>query len=110
MKREHQETIGGAGSSNGNKAESFSSSMATGKGKLWVEDDQDAGGMDELLAVLGYKIKSNLRSCGSFCAEERKGMRRRQEDKCCSNVVMTYVASSSSSNYSTDGICLSSLN
>ncbi|KAF9675856.1 hypothetical protein SADUNF_Sadunf09G0077000 [Salix dunnii] len=66
MKREHQETIGGAGSSNGNKAESFSSSMATGKGKLWVEDDQDAGGMDELLAVLGYKIKSNLRSCRLF--------------------------------------------
>ncbi|KAJ6369613.1 hypothetical protein OIU76_027957 [Salix suchowensis] len=59
MKREHQETIGGAGSSNGNKAESSSSSMATGKGKLWVEDDQDAGGMDELLAVLGYKIKSS---------------------------------------------------
>ncbi|KAJ6735110.1 DELLA PROTEIN RGL1 [Salix purpurea] len=59
MKREHQETIGGAGSSNGNKADSSSSSMATGKGKLWVEDDQDAGGMDELLAVLGYKIKSS---------------------------------------------------
>jgi DELLA protein len=59
MKRDHQETIGGAGNSIGNKAESSSSSMATGKGKLWVEDDQDAGGMDELLAVLGYKIKSS---------------------------------------------------
>nr|TKR85243.1 hypothetical protein D5086_0000250010 [Populus alba] len=59
MKRDHQETIGGAGNSIGNKAESSSSSMTTGKGKLWVEDDQDAGGMDELLAVLGYKIKSS---------------------------------------------------
>ncbi|KAJ6766633.1 hypothetical protein OIU79_022571 [Salix purpurea] len=53
MKRDHQETIG-------NKAESSSSSMDTGKGKSWFEDDQDAGGgMDELLAVLGYKIKSS---------------------------------------------------
>ncbi|KAB5560917.1 hypothetical protein DKX38_005874 [Salix brachista] len=53
MKRDHQETIG-------NKAESSSSSMDTGRGKSWFEDDQDAGGgMDELLAVLGYKIKSS---------------------------------------------------
>ncbi|KAF9683901.1 hypothetical protein SADUNF_Sadunf04G0062200 [Salix dunnii] len=53
MKRDHQETIG-------KKAESSSSSVDTGKGKSWFEDDQDAGGgMDELLAVLGYKIKSS---------------------------------------------------
>jgi DELLA protein len=56
MKRDHQETIGGG---IGNRAESSSSSMETGKGKSLVEDDQDAGGMDELLAVLGYKIKSS---------------------------------------------------
>ncbi|KAG6777405.1 hypothetical protein POTOM_017226 [Populus tomentosa] len=56
MKRDHQETIGGG---IGNRGESSSSSMETGKGKSWVEDDQDAGGMDELLAVLGYKIKSS---------------------------------------------------
>ncbi|CAK7344043.1 unnamed protein product [Dovyalis caffra] len=59
MKRDHPKTIGGGGNSMGNKAESSSSSMATGKGKLWVEDDQDAGDMDELLSVLGYKIKSS---------------------------------------------------
>jgi hypothetical protein len=58
MKRDHQEITGGIGISTGKKAESSSSSMATEKGKLWVEDDQDEGGLDELLAVLGYKILS----------------------------------------------------
>uniref|UniRef100_A0A2P2K158 DELLA protein n=1 Tax=Rhizophora mucronata TaxID=61149 RepID=A0A2P2K158_RHIMU len=29
-----------------------------GKGKLW-KDEQDPGGMDELLAVLGYKVRSS---------------------------------------------------
>ncbi|PPS12861.1 hypothetical protein GOBAR_AA07769 [Gossypium barbadense] len=50
MKRDHQE-ISGSGS---NPAESSSI-----KGKLW-EEDPDAGGMDdELLAVLGYKVRSS---------------------------------------------------
>ncbi|CAN1122712.1 DELLA protein GAI [Linum perenne] len=31
---------------------------AEGKGKLW-EEEQDAGGMDELLAVLGYKVRAS---------------------------------------------------
>uniref|UniRef100_A0A5B7A4F3 DELLA protein n=1 Tax=Davidia involucrata TaxID=16924 RepID=A0A5B7A4F3_DAVIN len=35
-----------------------SSMAATGKDKMW-EDQQDAGGMDELLAVLGYKVRSS---------------------------------------------------
>ncbi|KAK8287915.1 hypothetical protein V6Z11_1Z017500 [Gossypium hirsutum] len=50
MKRDHQE-ISGSGSK---PAESSSI-----KGKLW-EEDPDAGGMDdELLAVLGYKVRSS---------------------------------------------------
>ncbi|KAJ4850901.1 hypothetical protein Tsubulata_009459 [Turnera subulata] len=78
MKREHQETRGGTGynstatthlnpiGAGGSRSSSScqaqqSSSMASssmGKGKLWVEEEQDAG-MDELLAVLGYKVKSS---------------------------------------------------
>nr|AKA95153.1 DELLA protein RGA [Hevea brasiliensis subsp. brasiliensis]ALG02536.1 DELLA protein GAI [Hevea brasiliensis] len=62
MKRDHQESCGVGGGiagydtkSGNNKGES-SSSM--GKGKLW-EEEQDPGGMDELLAVLGYKVRSS---------------------------------------------------
>ncbi|KAJ6956352.1 hypothetical protein NC652_007433 [Populus alba x Populus x berolinensis] len=56
MKRDHQEIIGVVlRILVAKKAESSSSSMATEKGKLWVEVDQDEGGLDELLAVLGYK-------------------------------------------------------
>ncbi|XP_065849338.1 DELLA protein GAI-like [Euphorbia lathyris] len=53
MKRDYQQSCR-ASSSSGSKGDS--SSIA--KGKLW-EDDQDAGGMDELLAVLGYKVRSS---------------------------------------------------
>ncbi|XAR73529.1 hypothetical protein NMG60_11007519 [Bertholletia excelsa] len=46
------------------KGESSSSMAAAvaapGKGKMWEEPSaQDAGGMDELLAMLGYKVKSS---------------------------------------------------
>ncbi|XP_031257899.1 DELLA protein GAI-like [Pistacia vera] len=60
MKRDHQESCvggtgcgvgGGAGGSN-IKGESSS------KAKMW-EDEQDAGGMDELLEVLGYKVRAS---------------------------------------------------
>ncbi|XP_022771929.1 DELLA protein GAI-like [Durio zibethinus] len=59
MKRKHQEICGatGCGSGSGSKAES-SSIGNTNRGKIW-EEDQDAGGMDELLAVLGYKVRSS---------------------------------------------------
>ncbi|CAN1120527.1 hypothetical protein LINPERPRIM_LOCUS804 [Linum perenne] len=30
--------------------------MALVKAKLWEEEDKEAGGMDELMAVLGYKV------------------------------------------------------
>ncbi|CAN1160840.1 DELLA protein GAI [Linum perenne] len=58
MKRGRQSTC----SFNGVKQEAESSSMAPEKAKLWVEEeeeDKDAGGMDELLAVLGYKVRSS---------------------------------------------------
>ncbi|KAE8703860.1 DELLA protein GAI [Hibiscus syriacus] len=59
MKRDHQEICGAAGggcygSSSGSKGESSS----TNKGKLWGED-QDAGDVDELLAVLGYRVRTS---------------------------------------------------
>ncbi|XVF20619.1 hypothetical protein REPUB_Repub12eG0016700 [Reevesia pubescens] len=59
-KRDHQEICGatGYGSGSGSKAESSSIGKHPSKGKLW-EEDQDAGGMDELLAVLGYKVRSS---------------------------------------------------
>ncbi|WCJ25230.1 GRAS family transcription factor family protein [Euphorbia peplus] len=65
MKRDYQHSCrvaassggGGASSSAGSKAEPPSSSSIS-KGKLW-EEDQDSGGMDELLAVLGYKVRSS---------------------------------------------------
>lgn len=69
MKRDHQETCCGGGgggggttgygtsSSNTIGIEAESSSMGSGgKGKSW-EEEQEAGGMDELLAVLGYKVR-----------------------------------------------------
>ncbi|GMI68981.1 REPRESSOR OF GA, REPRESSOR OF GA1-3 1, repressor of GA [Hibiscus trionum] len=59
MKREHQEICGaGGGGSYGSSSGSKGESSSTNKGKLW-EEDQDAGDMDELLAVLGYKVRSS---------------------------------------------------
>ncbi|XVE78659.1 hypothetical protein DITRI_Ditri13aG0164300 [Diplodiscus trichospermus] len=59
MKREYQEIYGVTGyvSGSGSKAES-SSIGNPNKGKLW-DEEQDAGGMDELLAILGYKVRSS---------------------------------------------------
>ncbi|XP_022855476.1 DELLA protein GAI1-like [Olea europaea var. sylvestris] len=36
----------------------FATSSSSNKGKMWCEE-QDAGGVDELFAVLGYKVKSS---------------------------------------------------
>ncbi|KAL4324203.1 hypothetical protein GQ457_11G004790 [Hibiscus cannabinus] len=59
MKRDHREISGATDYSSGSGSRVDSSSLANSiKGKLW-EDDQDAGGMDELLAVLGYKVRSS---------------------------------------------------
>ncbi|OMO95615.1 Transcription factor GRAS [Corchorus olitorius] len=59
MKRDHQEICGATsyGSGSGSKSESSTISIPN-KGKLW-EEEQDAGGMDELLAVLGYKVRAS---------------------------------------------------
>ncbi|KAK9272384.1 hypothetical protein L1049_002755 [Liquidambar formosana] len=61
MKRDHQEARGGGGGGGGGGiGKGESSSMATGKGKMWEEEQQqDASGMDELLAVLGYKVRNS---------------------------------------------------
>ncbi|XP_030536685.2 DELLA protein GAI-like isoform X2 [Rhodamnia argentea] len=70
MKRDHGDTCNGAyggGGSGAPKGESLSSSIpASGKAKMvmWGEDGQDpcgggGGGMDELLAALGYKVRSS---------------------------------------------------
>ncbi|KAI3430049.1 GRAS domain-containing protein [Psidium guajava] len=70
MKRDHEDTCNGAyggGGSSAPKGESSSSSVPTsGKAKMmmWAEDGQDpsgggGAGMDELLAVLGYKVRSS---------------------------------------------------
>ncbi|KAK7285260.1 hypothetical protein RJT34_20025 [Clitoria ternatea] len=46
MKREHQESVKGEGSS----------MSSTGKAKMWVEEQ---GGMDESLGAVGYKVRSS---------------------------------------------------
>ncbi|CAL0301425.1 unnamed protein product [Lupinus luteus] len=69
MKREHQDTCAGSSYGGGRSGNSYSStksecsSMSTGKAMMW-EDEQDhdgghGGGMDELLAALGYKVRSS---------------------------------------------------
>ncbi|WCJ25229.1 GRAS family transcription factor family protein [Euphorbia peplus] len=61
-KRDHQQACrpGGGASSSGAapKGGGQQPSSSIPKGKLW-EEDQDSGGMDELLAVLGYKVRSS---------------------------------------------------
>ncbi|KAI9082173.1 hypothetical protein K1719_035913 [Acacia pycnantha] len=51
MKREHHQLCP-------NPGDSFMTASSSGKSKLWDEEPQD-GGMDELLAVLGYKVRSS---------------------------------------------------
>ncbi|XP_058787465.1 DELLA protein 1-like [Vicia villosa] len=74
MKRDRQETSAGGGvnSNNNNNSNNFvsvrgeSSSMQSnsfngtnGKQSLWREEKENSGGMDELLAALGYKVRSS---------------------------------------------------
>ncbi|CAI8597212.1 unnamed protein product [Vicia faba] len=68
MKRDRQETsAGGANSNNSNNFVSVRgecSSMqnnnnTNGKQSLWREEKDSSGGMDELLAALGYKVRSS---------------------------------------------------
>ncbi|KAE8726714.1 DELLA protein GAI [Hibiscus syriacus] len=58
MKRDHQAISGAGGGGCGISSGSKGESSITNKGKLW-EEDQDAGDMDELMAVLGYKVRSS---------------------------------------------------
>ncbi|GMI85571.1 REPRESSOR OF GA, REPRESSOR OF GA1-3 1, repressor of GA [Hibiscus trionum] len=59
MKRDHREISGATDYSSRSGSRADSSSIGNSiKGKLW-EEDRDAGGMDELLAVLGYKVRSS---------------------------------------------------
>ncbi|KAE9594404.1 hypothetical protein Lal_00001126 [Lupinus albus] len=60
MKRDHQDTCAGNSYSS---TKSECSSMSSSKAKIW-EDEQNhdgshGGGMDELLAALGYKVRSS---------------------------------------------------
>jgi DELLA protein len=62
-KRSHQESFGGVGYDGIGKGHECSSTTSSSKAKMW-EEEQDArggggGGMDELLEVLGYKVKSS---------------------------------------------------
>ncbi|XP_059450559.1 DELLA protein GAI [Corylus avellana] len=58
-KRSHQESAGGAGYGGIGKGHECSST-SSGKAKMWDEEqDAGGGGMDELLEVLGYKVKSS---------------------------------------------------
>ncbi|PON41413.1 DELLA transcription factor [Parasponia andersonii] len=67
MKRDHPDNFVGAGApgyggTNGGasnlKGECSSPVLSNGKAKIW-EEEQEAGGMDELLAVLGYRVRSS---------------------------------------------------
>lgn len=62
-KRDHQESCGGgSGCSYGGGVKGECSSMQNGKAKVWEEEQHGGsggGGMDELLAALGYKVRSS---------------------------------------------------
>ncbi|KAK8507780.1 hypothetical protein V6N13_140522 [Hibiscus sabdariffa] len=59
MKRDHRDITGATDYSSGSGSRADSSSIGNSiKAKLW-EEDRDAGGMDELLAVLGYRVRSS---------------------------------------------------
>lgn len=57
-KRNHGETSSGGGFGVKGSGE-CSSSSSSGKAKMWDEEQDASGGMDELLAVLGYKVKAS---------------------------------------------------
>ncbi|KAL5743455.1 hypothetical protein ACOSQ2_026571 [Xanthoceras sorbifolium] len=56
MKRDLQKSSGGSGGSG--RSSNAKAGCSSNKGKMW-EEEQDGGGMDELLAVLGYKVKAS---------------------------------------------------
>lgn len=64
MKRNHQNSCGGqndgggGGYRRGGVSKGECSSVSNSKAKIW-EEEQESGGMDELLAVLGYKVRSS---------------------------------------------------
>ncbi|KAL4390148.1 hypothetical protein AHAS_Ahas03G0116100 [Arachis hypogaea] len=70
IKRDHSEagsSYDQQGSSSNSVAKGECSSMSIGKAKMWEEDHDPSsgggGGMDELLVVLGYKVRnSNMAS------------------------------------------------
>ena len=57
-KRNHGETSSGGGFGVKGSGECSSSSSSV-KAKMWDEEQDASGGMDELLAVLGYKVKAS---------------------------------------------------
>ncbi|KAK7283999.1 hypothetical protein RIF29_13750 [Crotalaria pallida] len=73
MKREHHHLLpnpnpggGGGGDSSsisascgGGSSSTYSMTTSAGKSKLWEEEESGCGGMDELLAVVGYKVRSS---------------------------------------------------
>ena len=64
MKRDHQDSSAGYGAGNNSgigvtTAKGECSGFSNGKAKMWAEEEQEAAGMDELLAVLGYKVRSS---------------------------------------------------
>ncbi|WJX32200.1 DELLA protein 1 [Trifolium repens] len=74
MKRDHQESYGGGVNINNNnknnnlnnKNKNFgecssmqNSNNTNGKQNMWREEKDNGGGMDELLAALGYKVRSS---------------------------------------------------
>ncbi|KAJ7954256.1 GAI-like DELLA protein [Quillaja saponaria] len=73
MKREHHQLLlnaadtsmassftgGGGGGTSGYSMVATTTPTTTGKSKLWDDEAQPGGGMDELLAALGYKVRSS---------------------------------------------------
>lgn len=64
MKRDHLDSSAGYGAGNNSSigattAKGECSGFSNGKAKMWAEEEQEAAGMDELLAVLGYKVRSS---------------------------------------------------
>ncbi|XP_042502362.1 DELLA protein GAI1-like [Macadamia integrifolia] len=59
MKREHQKSSCGGNTGPGGGPYSMGAGRDMGKTKMWDDPQQQDAGVDELLAVLGYKVKSS---------------------------------------------------
>ncbi|XP_057429099.1 DELLA protein 1-like [Lotus japonicus] len=63
MKRDHQDSCKGGNTGSVRNSvgavKGECSSMPTGKAKMWEEEHGGAAGVDELLAALGYKVRSS---------------------------------------------------